>query len=107
MSIKVKDLPKTDILYSVSNPIEAQEKAYKYLDSQAILYKSKAKNKKYSIINPTNYKIVNFGDIQYEDYTFSHNEMKRKSYLSRTVNIKGNWKSDPYSPNNLSRNILW
>ena len=33
--------------------------------------------------------------------------IKRKSYLSRATNIKGNWKKNKYSKNNLAINILW
>lgn len=34
-------------------------------------------------------------------------EMKRNAYLSRASNIKGKWKDNKYSPNNLAINILW
>jgi hypothetical protein len=34
-------------------------------------------------------------------------ERHRKSYLSRATKIKGNWKSNKYSPNNLAIRILW
>ena len=34
-------------------------------------------------------------------------EMKRNAYLKRATNIKGNWKDNKYSPNNLAINILW
>ena len=42
-----------------------------------------------------------------EDYLYHQNEKRRTNYLKRSSNIKGNWKDDPYSPNNLSINILW
>jgi hypothetical protein len=32
---------------------------------------------------------------------------QRKKYLARATKIKGNWKADPYSPNNLAIHILW
>lgn len=32
---------------------------------------------------------------------------KREAYLKRSAGIKGDWKDNKYSPNNLSRNILW
>ena len=31
----------------------------------------------------------------------------RRRYLARATKIKGDWKSDKYSPNNLAINILW
>lgn len=32
---------------------------------------------------------------------------RRKSYLARATKIKGNWKADPFSPNNLAIHLLW
>ena len=32
---------------------------------------------------------------------------RRKAYRNRAENIKGNWKNNKYSPNNLAINILW
>jgi len=40
-----------------------------------------------------------------EDEGFA--EMKRNAYVSRASNIKGNWKNNKYSPNNLAINLLW
>ena len=34
-------------------------------------------------------------------------EYRRNAYLKRATNIKGNWKDNKYSPNNLAINILW
>lgn len=31
----------------------------------------------------------------------------RRRYLARATRIKGDWKADKYSPNNLAINILW
>jgi len=67
---------------------------------------STRKNKKYMILNDDN-KYVHFGDSRYEDFT-KHQDLERlKNYLSRATKIKGNWKKDKYSPNNLSLNLLW
>jgi hypothetical protein len=52
-------------------------------------------------------KWAHFGQIGYEDYTKHKDEYRRMNYLLRSSNIKGNWKNDMYSPNNLSINILW
>jgi len=98
--------PQDDDIWMYSNPREAQEKAFKIYGKDAILYRSKAKNKKYSILNPQG-KIINFGQMGYEDFTKHKNSIRRHNYLTRTAGMKGNWKDDGYSANNLSRNILW
>lgn len=98
--------PIDDEIWIYSNPVIAQQTAFKKYGSNAILYRSKAKNKKYSIINP-NGKIINFGQMGYEDFTKHQNSLRRFDYLQRSGKIKGRWKDDGYSPNNLSRNILW
>jgi len=104
--IRSTDLPKRDELYLYSDPIKAQKKAFTYLGRNAILYKSANINKKYAIIDPSG-KIVNFGQLGYEDFTKHKDNNRRKNYLTRTANMLGNWKNNPYSANNLSRNILW
>ena len=43
----------------------------------------------------------------YSDFTKTHNEAKRKRYLARATKIKGNWKSNKFSPNNLAIHLLW
>ena len=43
----------------------------------------------------------------YEDFTKHHDKKRRKNYLTRTKFMKGDWKRNKYSANNLSRNILW
>ena len=67
---------------------------------------STRKNKKYMIMNDDN-KYIHFGDLRYEDFS-KHQDLKRlNNYLSRATKIKGNWKKDKYSPNNLAINLLW
>ena len=100
------DLPKNDELYLYSNPVKAQKNAFKYLGKNALLYKSKNVNKKYAIIEPSG-KTTNFGQLGYSDFTKHNDKLRRKNYLTRTAGMKGNWKNNPYSANNLSRNILW
>ncbi len=68
--------------------------------------KSTRENKKYMILNDDN-KYVHFGDNRYEDYTIHNDLERRKRYLNRAKNIKGNWKKDKYSANNLAINLLW
>ena len=67
---------------------------------------STRKNKKYMILNDDN-KYIHFGDKRYQDFT-KHNDLeRRKRYIDRATKIKGNWKKDKYSPNNLAINLLW
>ena len=66
---------------------------------------SNNKNKKYDAMYQ--YGHVSFGDNRYEDYTKHHDKKRRKNYLTRTKSMRGNWKNNKYSANNLSRNILW
>ena len=100
------NFPKNDNIWIYSNPKEAQLKAHRILGQSATLYRSKAKNKKYAIYNP-NSKLINFGQMGYEDFTKHKDPIRRQLFLTRTANIRGNWKDNNYSPNNLSRNILW
>lgn len=98
--------PADNDIWMYSNPQVAQMKAHQIYGQTAILYRSKAKNKKYAIQNPAG-KIVNFGQMGYEDFTKHKDPVRRLNYLTRTAKMRGNWKDDGYSANNLSRNILW
>ena len=89
-----------------SNPKKALINAKKYLGDDTELYISNRKNMKYMILDDNN-KFVHFGRIPYSDFTKTQNEKKKINYLKRATNIKGNWKNNKYSPNNLSINILW
>jgi len=42
-----------------------------------------------------------------QDFTYHKDEKRKENYLKRSAGIKGNWLSNPYSPNSLSRNLLW
>ena len=57
--------------------------------------------------NPENNKWVHFGGFEYEDFTKHKDTQRRDRYLKRATNIKGNWKNNKYSANNLSINLLW
>jgi len=94
-------------LSKYSNPRKAQKMAYKYLGKTAKLYPAKNPQKKYSIYDPKNEKWINFGQIGYEDFTKHKDKKRRKNYLTRSRGMRGNWKSNPYSANNLSIHILW
>ena len=97
----------TKKLLKYSNPRKAQSMAYKYLGKSAKLYPARNSAKKYSIFDPKNKKWVNFGQIGYEDYTKHKDKKRRKSYLTRSRGMLGNWKKNKYSANNLSMHILW
>ena len=81
--------------------------AYKYLGQTAKLYPASISQKKYKIYDPNNEKWINFGQIGYEDFTKHKDKTRRKNYLTRTKYMRGNWRKNPYSANNLSREILW
>ena len=91
----------------VSNPDKALTNTKKYLGKNAALYPSEKSKYKYKVFNPNTNKFVYFGSMLYEDYLKHGDEIRKKNYLLRSGNIKGNWKDDKYSKNNLSRNILW
>ena len=97
----------TKKLAKYSNHRQAQKMAYKYLGKTAKLYPANNSQKKYKIYDPKNEKWINFGQIGYEDFTKHKDKTRRKNYLTRTKYMRGNWKNNPYSANNLSRNILW
>ena len=94
-------------LRKYSTPHIAQRMAHKYLGKTVKLYPAKNIQKKYSVFDPVHKKWVNFGQIGYEDYTKHHDKTRRRNYLARSRRIKGHWKSNKYSPNNLSIHILW
>lgn len=75
-------------------------------NDDAEIYLSTAKNKKFAVITPEG-KVVNFGQKGYDDYTKHQDEQRRQNYLNRAMKIRGDWRSDKYSPNNLAINVLW
>ena len=97
----------TKKLLRYSNPRIAQKMAYKYLGKTAKIYPANNPEKKYKIYDVKNDKWVNFGQIGYEDFTKHKDKTRRTNYLTRTKYMRGNWRNNPYSANNLSRNILW
>ena len=74
-----------------------------------------SENPKYKL----NYDGVNFGNAGYNDYIIykrlektgladdNEAEKRRQLYLHRSKFIKGNWKNNKLSKNNLSRSIIW
>ena len=105
--INANDIELLDDLYIYSNPKLAQKNAFELFGKNGILYKSTHKGKKYMIYDPFQNKFIHFGSIDYEDYLKHNNDRRRNAYLSRALNIRGNWAKNPYSPNSLAINILW
>jgi len=103
--IKSRKFPKRIHLYS--SPRIAQRMAYKYLGKTAKLYPASNPAKKYMIYDPKNNKLVNFGQLGYQDFTRHRDKTRRKNYLTRTKGMRGDWKNNKYSANRLSRSILW
>ena len=93
-------------LEQFSNFKQAQKMTNKYFGKPTKLFISDKPNKKYYVLDENNKKVY-FGATGYEDYTKHKDEERRKAYRNRAENIKGNWKNNKYSPNNLAINILW
>jgi hypothetical protein len=89
-----------------SNPTQVYRLAKKYMGKTAKIGLSTKKGKKYMITTPDG-KIVHFGQMGYEDFTKHKNKTRRKNYLTRARRIKGDWKKNKYSPNNLAIHLLW
>ena len=94
-------------LRKYSNPVIAQKRANQYLGKSAVLYPATRKHKKYSVFDKKHNQWVSFGQLGYEDYTKHKDKTRRRNYLTRATHIKGDWKRNKYSPNNLSIRILW
>ena len=85
-----------------------------YFGEDVILKKSTRKTKKYMIYNPITNKFVHFGAMGYLDYTkyiqlydLETANKHRTKYLRRAYFNKGDWKTNRYSPHNLSMLLLW
>ena len=96
----------TTKLKKVSNPTTVKRKAKQIFGSSVKIVESKSKGKKYALIKPDGSR-VNFGSIDYEDFTKHKNPIRRANYLKRSAGIRGNWRKNKYSSNSLSRAILW
>jgi hypothetical protein len=90
-----------------SDPVKVIKNAKEYFNRDIDIYLSTKDNKKYMLKNPDTNKWVHFGQMYYEDYTKHQDDKRRNNYLNRSGKIKGDWKDNPYSPNNLSRYLLW
>lgn len=90
-----------------SNPEQVKKNLIKYAGKNVELLYSPKKDKKYMILSPTTDKFIHFGAINYEDFTKHQDPKRRANYLKRSASIKGNWKNDKFSANNLARELLW
>lgn len=57
---------------------------------------------------------IMFGHIDYPDFVLFYMNgdydeafKRRENYLKRTANMRGDWKKDNFSKNNLARRIIW
>jgi hypothetical protein len=110
MTTRRKKIPLTTFpkrIYLYSNPHVAQRLAYRHFGRTAKLYPSTKRDKKYMVYDPIKGVYVHFGQYPYEDYTKHKDKTRRKNYLTRSGNIRGEWKQNKYSPNNLARKVLW
>ena len=99
---------KLTLLNDYSNYTIASKNAKIYLGEKIKLLVSTRADKKYMVLDPTTNKYVHFGQMGYQDFTKQQNdEERRKRYLARATKIKGNWKDNKYSANNLAIHILW
>jgi len=89
-------------LSEVSN-IDTVKKLAKKLNLGDV-YPSKNYKKKYMIINPYTEKFIHFGDINYEDFTYTKDPIKRDAFRNRNKK----WATaKPYTPAYLSYYLLW
>ena len=93
-------------LIKISDPVEVKRRFEKYRGStRATIEPSPRADKKY-LVRVDGKRAIHFGSHM-EDYTKHGDESRRKSYLARSAGIKGDWKSDKWSANQLARHLLW
>lgn len=98
-------------LIKISNPDEVKRRFEKYRGgTKATITPSPRADKKYLVrVSPVNGmrgRAIHFGSNM-EDFTKHGDEARRKNYLARSAGIKGDWRDDKWSANNLARNLLW
>ena len=104
--LKGSDPNKEKEILKYSNPDIVWDNGIKYLKKNIVIALSTKKTKKYMVQRPDG-KWIHFGAMGSQDFTLHKDNKRRLAYLKRTENIKGDWKKDKYSANNLARNILW
>jgi hypothetical protein len=112
-------------LVKISDPAEVKRRFEKYRGSEkATIEPSPRADKKYlvrvapaggvrtgtagavRIERSVNGRAIHIGSTL-ADFTKHGDEAKRKSYLARSAGIKGDWRDDKWSANNLARELLW
>lgn len=92
-------------IFDISDPDEVVRRFLKYKGKdQASIALSPRKDKKYMV--RFDGKTTHFGSTM-PDYTKHRDEQRRERYLKRAQGIRGNWRNDKYSANNLAINLLW
>jgi len=98
-------------LIKISDPVEVKRRFEKYRGtSKAEISVSPREDKKYMIriaaADGNRGRIIHIGS-KLADFTKHGDEVRRKSYLARSGGIRGDWKSDKWSANMLSRALMW
>ena len=98
-------------LVKVSDPAEVKRRFEKYrAGEKATIEPSPRADKKYLIriaaADGKAGRAVHIGSTM-EDFTKHGDEARRKSYRARSGAIKGDWRDDKWSANNLARELLW
>lgn len=98
-------------LVKISDPAEVKRRFEKYRGStKATIEPSPRADKKYLIrvatVPGVPGRAVHIGSTL-ADFTKHGDEARRKSYLARSTGIKGDWRHDKWSANNLARELLW
>ena len=86
-----------------SNPKTVLRKAAAY--GVHTLRLSTRAGKKYMAQTPKGW--VHFGAMGMQDYSKHRDLKRRRNYLARSAGIKGAWKKNKFSANNLARHLLW
>ena len=102
------------ILNDCSDYDQVLKQAKHYYGNDTILLPSTRATKKYMIFDPYNNKFIHFGGMGYLDYKkylqlydLKTADLHRTRYLNRALNIKGDWRNNPYSANFLCILLLW
>lgn len=98
-------------LVKISDPQEVKRRFEKYRGAtKATIEPSPRADKKYLIrvaaADGKPGRAVHIGSTL-ADFTKHGDEARRKSYLARATAIRGDWKTDKWSANNLAIHLLW
>lgn len=98
-------------LLKISDPVEVKRRFEKYRGTaKAEISVSPRPDKKYMIrvaaVGGVRGRIVHIGSTM-ADFTKHGDPVRREAYLKRSAGIKGDWRDDKWSANNLARALLW